>query len=42
MRPLDWSPVPSVTTVMAYRKHNTLPTLRAFREIVRECFPPPE
>lgn len=39
MRPLDWSPEPTVTTVLAYRKGDTMPVVRQFREIVRECFP---
>ena len=40
IRPLDWAPEPSVTIVMANRKHDSLPTLRPFKDIVRECFPP--
>lgn len=39
MRPLEWTPEPTVSTVLAYRKHDAVPVLRQFREIVRECFP---
>ncbi len=39
MRPLDWTPEPSVAIVMTHRKHDPPPTLRAFKELVRECFP---
>ncbi len=41
MRPLDWSPEPTVTTVLAMRKGNAAPVVRQFREVVRECFQRP-
>ncbi len=39
IRPLDWKPVPTVATIMVYRRRDTPPIIRPFREIVRECFP---
>ncbi len=39
VRPLDWSPEPMVSTVLAYRKGELAPMLRHFRDVVRECFP---
>ena len=39
VRPLDWTPEPTVTIVMAHRKGDTSPVVRAFKQIVRECFP---
>lgn len=39
IRPLDWTPEPQVTIVMAHRKQDTSPVLRSFKQIVRECFP---
>lgn len=39
IRPLEWKPAPQVTIVMAHRRHDASPVLRAFRQIVRECFP---
>ena len=42
IRPLDWVPEPTVTIVMAHRKGDQSPLVRAFRRIVRESFPPPD
>ena len=42
VRPLDSVPEPTVTIVMAHRKGDQSPLVRAFRQIVRESFPPPD
>jgi LysR family hca operon transcriptional activator len=39
IRPLDWAPEPQVTIVMAHRKSDPSSVVRAFRQLVRECFP---